>query len=65
MAYYRLYHLHEGHFSHFDDFEAEDDVRAVRQARPLARDHEAELWSRARRVKLFPKAGAHLARTAA
>ena len=59
MAYYRLYHLNEGHFSHFDDFEAEDDVRAVRWARPLAGDHEAELWSRARRVKLFRKAAAH------
>lgn len=64
MAYYRLYHVSEGHFSHFEDFEAEDDVKAIGRARSLAGDHEAELWSRARPVKLFRKAGAYLAGSA-
>jgi hypothetical protein len=53
MPYYRLYHVKKDHFAAVDDFEAEDDVQAVRHAQTLNGTSTAELWSGARRIKIF------------
>jgi hypothetical protein len=45
MPYYRLYHFQGKHFARFDDFEAEDDVRALGEAKRLNGDGHSELWS--------------------
>ncbi|HEX8532712.1 MAG TPA: hypothetical protein VF662_00930 [Allosphingosinicella sp.] len=50
MAHYRLYHLKNGSFTHADDIEAEDDVLAVRQARPMLEGRAGEIWCGTRRV---------------
>ena len=50
MPYYRLYHIRHGHFERFDDFEAEDDVRALVEARRLNGHGYSELWSGRRRI---------------
>ena len=50
MPYYRLYFFEGMHFARFDDFEAEDDVRALGQAKRLNGGGHSELWSGKRRI---------------
>ena len=53
MPYYRLYLIKNDHFAGVDAYEAEDDVRAVRQAGILSGRAAAGLWSGKRRIKSF------------
>jgi hypothetical protein len=52
MPYYGLYHVND-RFAGVDDFEADDDVRAVRQAKSFKGTANAELWCGARKVTTF------------
>lgn len=55
MPYYRLYFINPntGRFLRFEELQAQDDVEAVRLASEKTGDHPLELWSGARRVKLY------------
>ncbi len=53
MAYYKLYFVEAGKFRRFEDLRADDDVQAVREAAQRVHGATAELWSGARKVKIF------------
>ena len=65
MPHYRLYHLKDGSFVHADDIEAEDDVLAVRQARPMLEGRAGEIWCGTRRVTTLDAVMGERAATAA
>jgi hypothetical protein len=50
MDRYRLYHVKDGRFVRFEETEAKNDVLALGEARRLAGDGCAELWSGARMI---------------
>ena len=58
MPDYRLYWIDDGgHFFRAERFEAENDARAIEQARALSRGEAVELWCGARKIMTFRGTG--------
>ena len=56
MADYRVYLIGEdGHFFKAVPFVCADDAEAMEKAKPLAIDHNVELWQLDRKVATFSK----------
>lgn len=61
MQDYRLYLTHAGHIQGVRELQASDDAAAIFQAEAARNAQPAELWNRARAVKVFEAGDGHAA----